>query len=55
MFNSTYAVYELNKGIYRKLKKQLNAYAMSTLQYGLHKRKTFEIQSPKFLDKNVAD
>lgn len=49
MFNSTYAVYELNKGIYRKLKKKLNAYAMSTLQYGLHERKTFEIQITKVL------
>lgn len=46
MFNSTYAVYELNKGIYRKLKKtKLNVYDMSMLQYGLHERKTFEIQS----------
>lgn len=56
MFNSTYAVYELNKGIYKTLRKNLILHA--TLQYGnmvFTKGKHLKFKLPKFLDKNVAD
>lgn len=51
MFNSTYAVYELNKGIYKTLRKNLILMLCPRCNMAIwsSRRKTFEIQITKVL------